>query len=103
MSFPQNQPTIVSFDEKHRENSFTNVKKVRNLTSEEPEYTEGDIQNCFRFIDLDKNKYLGAAEIKHILICMGELVTDEEIDMMITMLDKNGDGQGMLYENQFFI
>ena len=29
---------------------------------------------------------MGAAEIRHILVCMGELITDEEIDMMISMV-----------------
>ena len=36
---------------------------------------------------------MGAAEIRHILVCMGELITDEEIDMMISMVDLDGDGQ----------
>ena len=47
----------------------------------------------FDFLDLDKNGFIGAAELRHILVCMGEMVTDEEIDMMISMLDFNGDGQ----------
>ena len=42
---------------------------------------------------------MGAAEIRHILICMGELITDEEIDMMIQMVDFDGDGQ-VLYHPQ---
>ena len=45
------------------------------------------------FIDLDKNRFIGAAEIRHILICMGELITDEEVDEMIRMIDSGGDGQ----------
>ena len=36
---------------------------------------------------------MGAGEIRHILVCMGELITDEEVDMMITMVDSDGDGQ----------
>ncbi|CAM9149349.1 unnamed protein product, partial [Ectocarpus fasciculatus] len=58
-----------------------------------PEFTEEEIQSAFRFIDLDKNSFIGAAEIRHILVCMGELITDEEIDMMISMVDLDGDGQ----------
>ena len=46
-----------------------------------------------RFIDLDKNMFVGAAELRHVLICMGELITDEEIDEMIRMVDVDGDGQ----------
>eukprot|EP00952_Eustigmatos_sp_NYUAD-ZCMA_P011180 45532-Eustigmatos_ZCMA.PRE.1 len=48
---------------------------------------------AFKFIDLDKNNFIGAAEIRHILVCMGELVTDEEIDAMVTLVDGDGDGQ----------
>lgn len=51
--------------------------------------TESDIKNAFNLFDLDKNGYIGASELRHCLIFMGEHVTDEEVDMMITMLDKN--------------
>ena len=37
--------------------------------------------------------HIGAAEIRHVLICMGELITDEEVDEMISMVDSDGDGQ----------
>lgn len=48
---------------------------------------------AFKFIDLDHNDFVGAGEIRHILVCMGEMITDEEIDMMISMVDMDGDGQ----------
>jgi hypothetical protein len=51
-----------------------------------------NIKNRFEFLDLDKNSLIGAAELRHILVGMDELVSDEEIDMMIRMLDTNGDG-----------
>lgn len=57
------------------------------------EFTDDEIVAAFRFIDLDHNNFVGAKEIKHILICMGELVTDEEVDMMIQIVDTDGDGQ----------
>ncbi|GMH78375.1 hypothetical protein TrST_g3556 [Triparma strigata] len=56
-------------------------------------FNDEEIRAAFEFIDLDNNDYVGAAEIRHVLICMGELVTDEEVDMMITMVDSDGDGQ----------
>ena len=43
--------------------------------------------------DLDKNNFVGAAEIRHVLINIGEQVTDEEVDEMIRMIDSDGDGQ----------
>lgn len=58
-----------------------------------PEFTDDEICAAFKFIDLDHNNYVGAGEIRHILVCMGEMITDEEIDTMISMVDLDGDGQ----------
>jgi hypothetical protein len=58
-----------------------------------PEFTDDEITAAFKFIDLDHNNFVGASEIRHILVCMGEMITDEEIDMMISMVDTDGDGQ----------
>ena len=58
-----------------------------------PEFTDAEIMAAFKFIDLDHNNFVGASEIRHILVCMGEMITDEEIDMMISMVDFDGDGQ----------
>lgn len=52
-------------------------------------YTEEDIKKAFHCFDLDKNGYIGASELRHLLIFMGEHVTFEEVDMMINMLDVN--------------
>lgn len=43
------------------------------------EFTDTEIAAAFKFLDLDANLHIGAAEIRHILICMGELITDEEV------------------------
>ena len=61
-------------------------------------FTDEEIRSSFEFLDLDKHNFIGAAELRHILLCMGELVTDEEIDMMISKLDDNGDGEVNLDE-----
>ncbi len=57
------------------------------------EFSDEEIRSTFDFLDLDKNGYIGASELRHVLINMGELITDEEVDTMISMLDLNGDGQ----------
>lgn len=43
------------------------------------EFSDQEISSAFKFLDLDHNLHIGAAEIRHILICMGELITDEEV------------------------
>lgn len=56
-------------------------------------FTDGEIKTAFETFDLDKNRFVGVAEIKHILGIIGEEVTDVEIDEMIGMCDSDGDGQ----------
>jgi len=56
-------------------------------------FTDDEILEAFRAFDLDKNNFVGAAEIRHVLINIGEQVTDEEVDEMIRMVDADGDGQ----------
>eukprot|EP00164_Ancoracysta_twista_P006044 GFYU01008336.1.p1 GENE.GFYU01008336.1~~GFYU01008336.1.p1 ORF type:complete len:373 (-),score=125.01 GFYU01008336.1:188-1306(-) len=56
-------------------------------------YTSDDVRNAFRSFDLDKNGFIGARELRHILISIGEEVTDEEVDEMISLVDNDGDGQ----------
>ena len=41
------------------------------------EFQDHEILAAFNFIDLDHNSFIGAREIRHILVCMGEMITDE--------------------------
>ena len=56
-------------------------------------FTDEEIKEAFDAFDLDHNGFVGAAEIRHVLINIGETVTDEEVDEMIRMVDQDGDGQ----------
>jgi len=56
-------------------------------------FTDREIKEAFDAFDLDHNTFVGAAEIRHVLINIGENATDEEVDEMIRMVDKDGDGQ----------
>ena len=112
-AYPQHQPGIDSFDDSMRiqvlkkeggEISGEHEKKDEALAMDvmddidkpkmqrDKTFSDSEIEAAFRFIDLDKNGYIGANEIRHILICMGEMITDEEVDMMINMVDSDGDG-----------
>eukprot|EP00814_Leptocylindrus_danicus_P009647 CAMPEP_0116015576 /NCGR_PEP_ID=MMETSP0321-20121206/6930_1 /TAXON_ID=163516 /ORGANISM="Leptocylindrus danicus var. danicus, Strain B650" /LENGTH=758 /DNA_ID=CAMNT_0003485395 /DNA_START=910 /DNA_END=3186 /DNA_ORIENTATION=- len=65
-------------------------------------FSDEEILEAFRAFDLDKNNFVGAAEIRHVLVNIGERVTDEEIDEMIRMVDKDGDGQ-VAYDEFYFM
>ncbi|KAH9058629.1 hypothetical protein Ae201684P_005971 [Aphanomyces euteiches] len=56
-------------------------------------FSDSEILEAFKAFDLDHNNYVGAAEIRHVLINIGESPTDEEVDEMIRMVDLDGDGQ----------
>lgn len=43
-------------------------------------FTDKEIREAFEAFDLDHNSFVGAAEIRHVLINIGENVTDEEVD-----------------------
>jgi hypothetical protein len=49
--------------------------------------------DAFKCFDLNKNGYISIAELRHLLLNMGEQVTDDEVQEMISMCDRDGDGQ----------
>jgi len=62
-------------------------------------FTATQVKEDFKAFDLDKNGYVGAAELRHVYASIREEVTDEEIDEMIRMVDRDGDGQ--ITSNEF--
>lgn len=56
-------------------------------------FTDAEIKEAFEAFDLDKNGFVGAAELRHVLVNIGEKVSDDEVDEMIRMVDGDGDGQ----------
>jgi len=103
LAYPKFHPsaTVVQSDQSVAPSKIspkTSAAKKRNAAAaavplDQQVFNDDEINSTFKLLDLDKNGYVGAAELKHVLICMGELVTDEEVDAMIDMCDKNGDGQ----------
>ena len=49
--------------------------------SNQQQYTDEQIVEAFRAFDLDNNNFVGAAEIRHVLVNIGERVTDEEVSV----------------------
>ena len=72
--------------------------------------TEEEIQQAFRVFDKDGNGYISVAELRFVMMNLGEALTEEEVDQMIKEADADGDGQinfdGRLYLcliNNFFL
>lgn len=51
----------------------------QNQSNAPQQFTDEQILEAFRAFDLDKNNFVGAAEIRHVLVNIGERVTDEEV------------------------
>jgi len=98
VAYPLLQPDLDRFDDSERINKKGEESKAEDGLKERPthlskEFSDAEIESAFRFIDLNNNGYIGAGEVRHMLICLGELITDEEVDEMIRMVDGDGDGQ----------
>lgn len=62
--------------------------------------TEEEMREAFRIFDRSGNGYINAQELKYGMFCMGERLTDEEVDEMMTEADKDGDGK-ISYEGRY--
>ena len=63
------------------------VKKMKDTSSDEK------ILDVFKSFDKDGNGYVSASELRSIMMSLGEILTDVEVDEMIREADTNGDGQ----------
>ncbi|XP_014321885.1 calmodulin-like [Myotis lucifugus] len=63
------------------------ARKMEDTDSEE------EIREAFRVFDKDGNGYISAAELRHVMTDLGEMLTDEEVDEMIREADIDDDGQ----------
>lgn len=55
-------------------------------------FNDEEIRTAFQTFDLDKNMYIGASELRHVLSLIGENVSPDEIDEMIRLADDDGSG-----------
>ncbi|GAM17285.1 hypothetical protein SAMD00019534_004600 [Acytostelium subglobosum LB1] len=55
--------------------------------------TEEEIREAFKVFDKDGNGFISAAELRHVMVNLGEKLTDEEVEEMIKEADLDGDGQ----------
>ncbi|KAG2256015.1 hypothetical protein Bca52824_075309 [Brassica carinata] len=54
---------------------------------------EEELKEVFTVFDKDQNGYISASELSHVMINLGEKLTDEEVEQMIKEADLDGDGQ----------
>jgi calmodulin len=56
-------------------------------------HSEEEIREVFSAFDKDGNGFISAAELRHVMANLGEVLTDEEVEEMIREVDIDGDGQ----------
>ncbi|KAJ8549020.1 hypothetical protein K7X08_032727 [Anisodus acutangulus] len=62
-------------------------KKMKETDSEE------ELKEAFKVFDKDQNGYISSNDLRHVMINLGEKLTDEEAEQMIKAADLDGDGQ----------
>ncbi|KAF8655572.1 hypothetical protein HU200_061119 [Digitaria exilis] len=60
---------------------------------DEDDDPDEELREAFKVFDKDQNGYISAAELRHVMINLGEKLTDEEVEQMIREADLDGDGQ----------
>ena len=75
-----------------RAEDFEIMNNRQRLVHTQP-FTDSEIKDAFFTFDMSGNGFVGGSEIRFVLDALGEIVTDEEIDEMIRMIDQDGDGQ----------
>ncbi|CAN1841373.1 Calmodulin-like protein 8 [Linum perenne] len=63
------------------------ARKIKETDAEE------ELKEAFKVFDKDQNGYISATELRHVMINLGEKLTDEEVEQMIKEADLDGDGQ----------
>ena len=63
------------------------------MTRNSPEtQTEDEVINAFRVFDKEGNGLISSAELKHIMMTIGDTMTEEEADEMVNEADIDEDG-----------
>ena len=52
-----------------------------------------ELREAFGVFDRDHDGHISKAELRHVMISLGEKLTDEEVEEMIAEADLDGDGQ----------
>ncbi|KAK3317204.1 hypothetical protein B0T22DRAFT_164704 [Podospora appendiculata] len=77
-----NKDGVISFDE------FLGLMSMAVKETD----SEQELLNAFKVFDQDGSGTISTEELRNVLRSLGENLTDAELDEMIQMADKNGDG-----------
>ena len=75
-----------------RELDFNEFSEMFTIAWNNNQYGEDEIREAFRVFDKDGNGYLSAVELRHVMMHLGERLSDGDMDMMLGELDVGQDG-----------
>jgi len=82
---------IADIDE--NEDHMISYEEFERLLSRGAGNSERELQEAFQIFDKDNSDYLSAAELRHVLTQVNLHLNDEEIDRLVEIADRDGDGQ----------
>lgn len=84
---------INEFDSKGKGTiDFEDFKKI--IVAHKTNFTaKSNVKEAFKAFDKDGNGFISVEELKHAMESLGETVSNEELDEMVKMADKNKDGK----------
>ncbi|XP_065854601.1 calmodulin-like protein 8 [Euphorbia lathyris] len=67
---------------------FLNViaRKMKECDAEE------ELKEAFKVFDKDRDGFISPTELRHVMMNLGEILSDEEVELMIREADLDGDG-----------
>ena len=76
------------------DNLYTLMDLQQIIATKAPQFeTVDNLTEAFRIFDKDGNGYVDAKEIRHVMVNLGERLSDDEMDEMIREVEINGDNQ----------
>ncbi|XP_019068249.1 calmodulin-like protein 8 isoform X1 [Solanum lycopersicum] len=86
---------ISEVDADHHDNGTMEFIEFLNLITKKMKETdlEEELKEVFKVFDKDQNGFISATDLRHVMINLGEKLTEEEAQHMIREADLDGDGQ----------
>merc|ERR1711991_953361 len=74
------------------------VKKYYNKKLPKPRDQERDMREAFKVLDIQGKGFINEAELRQIMCTLGEPLTQEEFNLLMTKCEKDADGT-IMYDN----